>query len=168
MSSLLGKNPNVVVAWENVKCRLCLKFLQGGGGKEDFFRTEQFFLQEGGEEEKIFSGLNFFYREEGGRRGFFSDRGFFFTGRRRGGFRDPEKGADAKRAFFPSSRASLFPQRHRDLVSRLTEGTPGGLVGKKSFFGAFSFFLGKGWGKVKKRGKIENSKNHVSLLTLFD
>ncbi len=50
MSSLLGKNSNVVFAWENFKCRLCLRFLQEGEGGETIF----------------FGPRNFFYRREGG------------------------------------------------------------------------------------------------------
>ena len=70
---------------------------------------------------------------EGGRRIFF--------GPRKG------KGAKAGLLFFLADpKASLFPQRHRDWVSRLTEGTPGGLVGKKKPLGCLVFFSGKGVG----------------------
>jgi hypothetical protein len=43
-------------------------------------------------------------------------------------FSDPEKEKEPKPAcyFFSGPEASLFPQRHRDWVSRLTEGMPGG------------------------------------------
>ncbi len=86
-SSLLGKNSKVVFAGEKFKGRLCLRFLQKGGGEggEDFFlgpriffyregggrrrfffRTEDFFLQGGGGGEDFFLGLNFFLQGGGG------------------------------------------------------------------------------------------------------
>ncbi len=129
MSSLLGKiqmSSLLEIFTGGVRIRTEQFFLQGGGGEDFFLGPSIFFLQEGRGKEKIFFGLRFFL-QGGGRRG-----------------RTRKKDQMPKGAFFPSPRASLFPQRHRDWVSRLTEGTPGGLVGKKSRFGAWSFFWGRG------------------------
>jgi hypothetical protein len=72
-----------------------------------------------------------------------------------------------KGLLFPSPRASLFPQRHRDGVSRLTEGTPGGLVGKKKPLWRLVFFLGEGWGQGEKKHEwyLDSSWRASTLLS---
>ncbi len=131
------------LCWGKFKCRLCLRFFTGRGGRRFFSRTEDFFYRGRGGN-VFFLDLNFFLQEGGGRRG-----------------RTRKKRPDVKGVFFPlSPRASLFPQRHRDGVSRLTEGTPGGLGREKKPLWRLVFFSGGGveWGQGEKRGKIENSK----------
>jgi hypothetical protein len=68
-------------------------------------------------------------------------------------FSGPRKREGAKAGllfFLVDPAASLFPQRHRDWVSRLTEGTPAGWKKKQRVTLAPCHFLG-GWGQGEKK-----------------
>jgi hypothetical protein len=113
-------------------------------------RTEDFFYREDGRFQK--SSLLEIWRGGGEEKNFFLGAKDFFTGRG-GGEGGPGKKTRCPRSFFSlSPRASLFPQRHRDWVSRLTEETPGGLGREKKAAWAPGLFsgVGRGEGKVKK------------------